>query len=96
MSLNRENVIFQMPDGRWARGFYAYTVTGEDYEWDVEYDDTRFEWLRTGFATERAADEAWDGANPGSYSIVDLQSPQARLDAVWATAANTPDHARRG
>ena len=67
MSKNRENVIWQGPDGKWNRGFFDFVVTGPDDEWDVEYDHKRFFWTATGLPSENAAREAWDGANPGGH-----------------------------
>ena len=67
MSKNRENVIWQGPDGKWNRGFFDFVVTGPDDEWDVEYNRDRFFWTATGLPSEDAARQAWDGANPGGY-----------------------------
>ena len=74
MSCNRENVVWQRRDGTWCIGFYDYYPTGDtssedwDYEWDVEYTDD-FMWAREGLASEQAAIDSWDGANPGSHTI---------------------------
>ena len=70
MSFNRENVVWQSEDGTWNRGFYEVVWTGDDPEWDVEY-GSDFEWVSTGHATEEAACNSWDGANPGGHWSVD-------------------------
>jgi hypothetical protein len=67
MSFHRENVIWQSPNGTWSRGFYDFFYTGDDPEWDVEYDMTVFNWCSTGHATEDEAHASWNGANPGGY-----------------------------
>jgi len=85
MSFNRENVIWQSPDGTWSRGFYevVWTDPEGDPEWDVEY-GSDFEWVSTGHPTEEAAHDSWDGSNPGG-SWTQTYSPEsasecARLD----------------
>lgn len=80
MSVNRANVIWPSVDGTWNIGFYDFYQTGDDYEWDVEYDYNRFNWASTGHRDENAAYAAWDGANPGSSTI--YQEPQPDLDAI--------------
>lgn len=76
MSCNRENITWQSAGGTWSRGFYDYWTTGDtsdpnyDYEWDVEYDYTRFNWVSTGHPTAEAANAAWDGSNPGSSTTL--------------------------
>lgn len=70
VSFSRENVTWQSKDGRWNLGFFETTWVGSesdgyDPEWDVEYDFSKFEWVSTGHATEQAAHDSWDGANPG-------------------------------
>lgn len=73
MSFNRENVIWQSPDGTWNRGFFDSYSTGsyddDDYdpEWDVEYSEN-FCWASTGHPTQQAAERSWSGANPGGQS----------------------------
>ena len=81
MSVNRENVIWQSPDGSWNRGFYEHWNVGDqddpewDYEWDVEYGD-QFEWVRTGLSSEEDAVRSWGGANPGGRTTW-TYSPQS-------------------
>lgn len=75
MSLNRENVVWQSPDGTWNRGFYDYhhgDTSDPDYdeEWDVNYDYDRFHWVSSGHRTEDAARASWNGANPGSDGAI--------------------------
>ena len=67
MSFYRENVIWESYDGSWSRGFFHCWQTGEDPEWDVEYDWDSFEWVATGFPDELSAKDSWTGANPGGY-----------------------------
>ena len=67
MSHNRENVIWQSPNGTWNRGFFSFVVTGPDDEWDVEYNHREFSWVATGLPNENAARDAWHGANPGGH-----------------------------
>ena len=82
MSWNRENIIWQSADGTWSRGFYDSYETGsydddddddddEDYdpEWDVEYLDSFF-WVSCGHRSMEDAERSWDGANPGSQSVL--------------------------
>ncbi|WP_435058494.1 hypothetical protein [Streptomyces sp. bgisy060] len=76
MSLNRENVTWQAPDGTWSIGFWAHDETGDpddedfDPEWDVEYLDY-FGWVSTGHPTWEAAMDAYekDHPNPGGTTI---------------------------
>lgn len=70
MSFHRENVIWESADGTWSRGFFRVRWTGDDPEWDVEYDYGSFEWVSTGHASERAAHDSWRGSNPGGYDLV--------------------------
>ena len=70
MSLNRENMIWQSADGTWNRGFFVVLpgdTSDPDYddEWDVDYDQSSFDWVSTGLPTEEAAHRSWHGANPG-------------------------------
>lgn len=75
MSVNRENIVWQDANGTWSMGMYEfYSVNQDDddwdYEWDVEYNYSRFNWVtRQRYATEQQAKAAWDGANPGSHSV---------------------------
>ena len=70
MSFNRENVIWESADGTWNRGFFRVRWTGDDPEWDVEYDYDSFEWVSTGHADERSAHNSWHGSNPGGYDLI--------------------------
>lgn len=92
MSFNRENVIWQSPDGTWNRGFFA--VDGHECGMDEEYcgDDTHewcatyskeFDWVSTGHATEEEAHASWDGVNPGGSEIVSYEpDSQGHLDWI--------------
>lgn len=77
MSFNRENVIWQSPDGTWNRAFFDHYSTAsyddDDYdpEWDVEYTDS-FEWVSTGHSTKSQAERSWGGANPGGQSTYEF------------------------
>jgi hypothetical protein len=73
MSFNRENVIWESEDGSWNRGFFYVRWTGDDPEWDVEYDFDAFEWVSTGHPDERAAHASWQGANPGGGYVVSYE-----------------------
>lgn len=91
MSFNRENDIWQSADGTWSRGFWETTWVGSepeyDPEWDAEYGD-EFWIVITGLPSEEAAHRAWDGANPGGYSMLEYNENTAaecaRLDAKAA------------
>jgi len=91
MSFNRENVIWQSADGTWNRAFYEFYEVNQndedfDPEWDVEYTD-RFNWVRTGLASEKAAEQAWHGANPGGWSVIHYTEGNAKAcDALDAKA----------
>ena len=64
MSQNRENVTWQSKDNSWNIGFYDYSASSGDEEWDVDYTDN-FYWASTGHPTAQSARKAWQGANPG-------------------------------
>jgi hypothetical protein len=85
MSLNRENVIWKSKNGTWNIGFFDYFRTGDDHEWDVEYDFNSFNWCSTGHNTEREAHSAWKGANPGGTTI--YREPSAETDQYDEMAA---------
>ena len=107
MSTDRENVTWQSKDGTWNRAFFDFYETGDpsdedfDYEWDVEYTE-QFNWLVSGLPTEVAADEAWEGSNPGGTSIhpydaddkwiIKLEAEAARFKAARAERLKA-DHA---
>lgn len=74
MSLNRENVTWQNPDGKWRLGFFVviegdYNDPDYDYEWDVDYDYGSFEWVSRPAADAEAAYRQWDGCNPGGSDV---------------------------
>jgi hypothetical protein len=95
MSKNRENVIWQSPDGSWNRGFFDYVVTGPDDEWDVEYDHRSFNWAATGLPSEQAAREAWHGANPGGYQRVPWsESNRSEIERYEKMATDLADRER--
>ncbi len=86
MSRHRENVIWKGRDGTWSRGFFeCYPTGGDDPEWDVEYDYSRFDWCSCGHATEDDAQAAWHGANPGGCTI--HSEPDADTDEFDRMAA---------
>lgn len=68
MSLNRENVIWKS-EGKWYIGFFSCWVTGEDYEWDVDYDFSSFEWASGPHESGDEAMASWPGANPGGHTV---------------------------
>ena len=86
MSCNRENVIWKSRNGSWNRGYFDYYQTGEDYEWDVEYNHDRFNWVATGLASKEEANLAQPGANPGGYELQD--TPNADTDRYDQMAAD--------
>ena len=91
MSMNRENIVWQSPDGTWNRGFWAFEYNNEDDEdfdpeWDVNYFYDRFGQFRGGFATKEQAANWTPGANPGHItyasdedSIEDLERVKLRF-----------------
>lgn len=90
MSVNRANITWKSRNGTWNRGFYDYYSVDThkedwDFEWDVEYDYDRFNWVSTGHATQEAADASWNGANPGGGEVIDTPSAETdRLDKMAA------------
>ena len=98
MSLNRENVIWKSRNGTWSIGFFHCYSVGDtsdpdyDPEWDVEYDYDTFDWASTGHPTEDAAYKAWDGANPGGYTV--LATPGDETDRYDKMAAAWIEHDR--
>jgi hypothetical protein len=83
MSCNRENVIWKRRDGTWGRGFFDFYQTGEDHEWDVEYDYSAFNWASVGHPTQEAANAAWTGANPsGSTTYEEPSEETDRFDSL--------------
>lgn len=74
MSCNRENISWRSgKDGKWYIGFYNFYYTNEesedfDFEWDVEYDFTRFNWASGPHDTLEEAEASWKGANPGIWA----------------------------
>ena len=85
MSCNRENVVWKNREGLWSIGFFDFYQTGEDHEWDVEYDHSSFTFASVGHDSEEAAHAAWDGANPGASTIYEEAS--AETDAFDEMAA---------
>lgn len=63
MSFYRANVSWESVDGTWNLGFFAVLDEADlagadedrDEEWGAEYDETSFEWVSTGHATEADA-----------------------------------------
>lgn len=103
MSVNRENVVWQSKDGSWNIGFYAYEEINPDspdfdYEWDVEYDFSRFFWASTGHRSMEDAIRSWGGANPGGHTEVAYSRKTAKQctkldEMVWAMTH--PEEARK-
>lgn len=83
MSVNRENITWQSKDKTWNIGFYT-CIPGDSYdddydsEWDADYDFNSFEWVSTGHSTEREAELAWRGANPGGGSVMNYSTKNAK------------------
>ncbi|MFF2571062.1 hypothetical protein [Streptomyces sp. NPDC058084] len=96
MSLNRENVTWQAPDGTWSIGFWRFEHTLDfadedfDHEWSVEYYDDAFWFCSTGHPTDEAAMNAYlaEESNPGGTEIVpnhpDHADELARYEALAA------------
>lgn len=89
MSCNRENIIWKSPDGTWNRAFYDFSAANDlsdpefDYEWDVDYDFTKFWWASTSHATQEEALASWDGSNPYGYTLVVESSDETdKLDKM--------------
>ena len=96
MSCNRENVTWKSRDGTWNRGFYDFYQTGEDYEWDVEYDNDKFHWVSLGHSTEQEANLAWDGSNPGGGMIYSEPCEETdRFDRMGQTCKQEMDELNR-
>lgn len=85
MSCSRENVAWKSTNGTWNLGFYSCTVWGEDYEWDVDYDYSQFEWLSRGHATRENARESWQGSNTGMWVV---ESDPERVQELEKMAAD--------
>jgi hypothetical protein len=68
VSFHRENVVWKSSDG-WYIGFYECWITGDDPEWDVEYDYSAFSWASGPYQTQDDAIRSWKGANPGFHNI---------------------------
>ena len=96
MSWNRDNVIWQSADGSWNRGFYKVVWTGDDPEWDVEYDYDQFEWVSTGHASEEDADDSWNGSNPGMSTIVEYDGNEDDCDKYDKMALDYENYDRYG
>lgn len=80
MSYHWKNVIWQSKDGSWNRGFYHRISMGGfpsswkdgdyDSEWDDEFDESSFDYARTGFRSEQDAFNWEPSGNPGgAYTI---------------------------
>lgn len=78
MSVYRENVIWQSPNGTWNRGFHPIShhecgmsddcENAPEHDWCAEFDHDSFEWVSGGHATEEQAAESWTGSNPGGHT----------------------------
>ena len=86
MSLNRENVAWQNPSGKWYIGFWDFYRTGDDYEWDVEYYDDHFWFFSGPHASYEAAYDSYTRchANPGGGHVV----PYSEQDAEYIARLN--------
>lgn len=75
MSYYRLNVIWQSKDGSWSRGFFKRmpgNTTDPEYceEWDAEFSDDEFDYLKTGIRTREAAEDWCPTANPGTFTLI--------------------------
>lgn len=96
MSFHRENVIWKSRNGKWSMGVFDCYQTGEDPEWDVEYDFGTFSWASTGHASEEAAYQAWrddGGSNTGGGEV--QHEPSEETDR-WDIMATTYHNSLRG
>ena len=72
MSFNRENVTWVDVKGCWWIGFFVAEVTGDDPEWDVEYDMSRF---KDVYGPGESEEAVWDqyrrfgSINPGGTML---------------------------
>lgn len=87
MSKNRENVTWQSPNGTWNLGFFkvlsnSFDEDSYDSEWNVDYDYDVFEWVSIGHSSARAADDSWNGPNPGTGRIVTDSEAVAEFDVM--------------
>ncbi|MFE2346162.1 hypothetical protein [Kitasatospora cineracea] len=89
MSLHRENVTWQSPEGTWSIGFFAFEEEDDDYEWGVYYDHGHFWWASTGHPNPDAAMDAYmrENANPGCTVIVAWSEKEAENIARYERMA---------
>jgi len=85
MSVNREHVVWKTRDGTWGIGFFDFYQTGDDYEWDIEYDRDTFNWCSIGHASQEDAHAAWEGANPGGGEVIDTPNDETDSYDVMAS-----------
>lgn len=89
MSFHRENVIWKSRNDTWSMGVFDCYQTGDDPEWDVEYDFNTFSWASSGHASQQAAYQAWrddGGSNTGGGEVHD--TPSSQTDQWDAMVAN--------
>ena len=77
--------------GLGAGGFFSWWQVGDDPEWDVEYDYSRFESVSTGHPDERTAHDSWQGANPGGYTVYHYADSPDMCEQYDAMAAECPE-----
>jgi hypothetical protein len=103
MSFYHENIVWQREDGRWGIGFYKRVSNNSgwnsdyDAEWDDDFDHSQFSFARTGLLTEQQAMNAWHGANPGQYEVIEYKKKNAKEIAEYedmAKACNNPAYAK--
>lgn len=69
------NTIWQSKTGSWNRGFWKRfpgDMTDPDYneEWDAEFSDEEFDYLRTGIPNLEAAEDWTPAGNPGTWVTI--------------------------
>lgn len=89
LSFNRENVIWQSADGSWNRGFFAVANQfGDDEEWDVEYDYSKFSSVYTNLFSEEDAASCSNEPNPGGYSVIRDEAYVEKYDRMALFCVN--------
>jgi len=96
MSFHRENVIWKSHNGLWSMGVFDCYQTGDDPEWDVEYNFNTFSWATTGHKSEQDAYQAWrddGGSNTGGGEVCETPNNQTQQ---WDTMAAAYQNSLRG
>jgi hypothetical protein len=94
MSWNRENVMWESPNGSWNRGYWAidYIDPNGDPEWDVEYSYNRFEEWHTGLASLDAANRIDRGQ--GGHAVAFTPENAEYIERLEKALANSAQRRR--